>query len=156
MTVQEIKRKVHRNGDTKKYRQILADLNDLPVSVINAVLDDTLIPRGYSVSDGEIKKAKKIVTQNRVTHKKPNKTTDKAKDKEIKSFVTVKEKKENQISLELRNRENTIKRLEESIKKQEEKIKFKEKELALEIGVLKRLQKDLKTEEDIRDVLKRI
>lgn len=46
MTVQEIKQKVHRNGDTKKYRKILAELNDVPVSVINAVLDDTLMPKG--------------------------------------------------------------------------------------------------------------
>lgn len=149
MTIQEIKRKVHRNGDTKKYRQILADLNDLPVSVINAVLDDTLIPRGYSISDGEIKKAKKIDVY---TPKKYAET----KNIEVTSFVAVKEKKEKQIHLELQSRENTIKRLEESIKKQEEKIKFKEKELTLEIGVLKRLQKDLKTEEDIINVLKRI
>ena len=155
MTIQEIKRKVHRNGDTKKYRQILADLNDLPVSVINAVLDDTLIPRGYSISDGEIKKAKKIDVY---TPKKyaETKNIDKAKNKEVTSFVAVKEKKEKQIHLELQSRENTIKRLEESIKKQEEKIKFKEKELTLEIGVLKRLQKDIKTEEDIINVLKRI
>lgn len=155
MTIQEIKRKVHRNGDTKKYRQILADLNDLPVSVINAVLDDTLIPRGYSISDGEIKKAKKVDVYKPKKYAE-TKTIDKAKNKEIKSFVAMKEKEENQIHLELQSRENTIKRLEESIKKQEEKIKFKEKELALEIGVLKRLQKDLKTEEDIINVLKRI
>lgn len=60
MTVQEIKHKVHRNGDTKKYRKILAELNDVPVSVINAVLDDTLMPKGYCISDGKVQKAQKI------------------------------------------------------------------------------------------------
>ena len=60
MTVKEIKQKVHRNGDTKKYRKILAELNDVPVSVINAVLDDTLMPKGYCISDGKIHKAQKI------------------------------------------------------------------------------------------------
>lgn len=60
MTVKEIKQKVHRNGDTKKYRKILAELNDVPVSVINAVLDDTLMPKGYCISDGKVQKAQKI------------------------------------------------------------------------------------------------
>ena len=60
MTVQEIKQKVHRNGDTKRYRKILAELNDVPVSVINAILDNTLMPKGYCISDGKVQKAQKI------------------------------------------------------------------------------------------------
>ena len=60
MTLQKKKKKVHRNGDTKRYRKILAELNDVPVSVINAVLDDTLMPKGYCISDGKVQKAQKI------------------------------------------------------------------------------------------------
>lgn len=129
MTVQEIVNKVNRNGDTRKYRQILAELNDLPVSVINAVLDEDEMPSGYSVINGEIKKTNKV-------YKKP---------KVVKPKQTVEQ--------ELSNSIVRIKGLQESIKKQEEKIQFKEKELALERNVLKRMQRDLKTEEDINDRL---
>lgn len=61
MTVREIKEKARRNGDTKSYRLILADLNGVPIRVINAILDSTLIPHGYMIENDEIKVTKRYL-----------------------------------------------------------------------------------------------
>lgn len=157
MTVQEIVNKVKRNGDTKKYRQILAELNDLPVTVINAVLDEGELPNGYSVINGEIH----VKTGYKPLKPKPSKIKPKIEPKlEPKKIIEPKiepKTDSNQaIEQELSKNRVRIQCLRESIEEQKDRIAFKEKELDLEKKVLQRLQMDLKTEEEIADVLKRM
>lgn len=149
MTVQEIVNKVKRNGDTKKYRQILAELNDLPVTVINAVLDEGELPNGYSVINGEIH----VKTGYKPLKPKPSKLKPKIEPKKI---IEHKTDSNQAIEQELSKNRVRIQCLRESIEEQKDRIAFKEKELDLEKKVLQRLQMDLKTEEEIADVLKRM
>ena len=119
------------NGDTKQYRHILADLNAVPVQVINAILDDTLLPLGYKVENDEVVKVKHSSLYKGAT---------------IEPKEPLPEVKELKNKMQLKN--STIKGLEDSIKKQQAIISDLQQELRKEEIVLKRLNRDLEREEN--------